>query len=68
VCYIKSLTTSHFLLTILPKSFSDLKALIVDDAAIDGQNPLALNLVQTPIPKVSRNRKRLSFSTKNKLI
>ena len=52
VCYVKSLSSTHFLLTILPKTFADLKALLVDDAALEGQNLEALTLVETPIPKV----------------
>ena len=53
VCYVKSLTTSHFLMTILPKTYGDLKSLLVDEASMDGQSPMALSLVQTPIPKVT---------------
>ena len=47
VCYVKSLSSTHFLLTILPKTFADLKALLVDDAALEGQNLEALTLVET---------------------
>ncbi len=65
VCYIKSLTTAHFLMTILPKTFGDLKSLLVDEASMDGQSPLALSLVQTPIPKVINSQPKLRFSILN---
>ena len=52
VCFIKGLSYSRTLVTMLPKSYSELKSLLVEESNLAGNNPLAVNIVQKPIVPV----------------
>ena len=50
-CFAKSggVLSNHLLMTFMPRSYKDLKQLLLDDRALSGQEPAAVYLVKTPI-------------------
>ena len=49
VCFVKGLSHSRTLVTMLPKSYTELKSLLVEESNLAGNNPVAVNIVQKPI-------------------
>ena len=39
-------------MTLLPKSYAELKSLLIDESNLAGNNPIAVNIVQKPIVPV----------------
>lgn len=49
VCFVKGITHSRTLVTMLPRSYTELKSLLVEESNLAGNNPVAVNIVQKPI-------------------
>ena len=49
LCFVKSISTSKTIVTLLPKSYSELKNLLLDEGNLAGNNPVAVQIVQKPI-------------------
>lgn len=49
ICFIKAVTNSRTIVTMLPKTYGELKTLLVDDGNLAGNNPMAVKIVQKPI-------------------
>lgn len=60
-CFVKAISMTRSLVTMMPSSFADLKAMLVDESALSGLNPNAVQVVQKPIVPVP-------CSMKNRLI
>ena len=48
-CYVKAVSPTHLVLTVLPASFSDLKALTVTEETISKSEAHFVNMMQTPM-------------------
>ena len=49
LCFIKAVSLSRTIVTLLPKSWQDLKNLLVDESNLAGNDPIAVKIVQKPI-------------------
>ena len=56
VCFIKGMGISKTLVTLLPKSYAELKSLLVEDSNLAGNNPMAVNIVQKPIVPLPKHQ------------
>ena len=52
LCFIKAISISRTIVTLLPKSYAELKTLLIDESNLAGNNPVAVTIVQKPIVPV----------------
>ena len=52
MCFIKAISISRTIVTLLPKSYAELKTLLIDESNLAGNNPVAVTIVQKPIVPV----------------